>query len=104
MYQELFSGAAVTLPVRRESFRISGIRTAAQVIASWTAPRMSTGRLLFALLSTAYMLVAMQLGERDLAKALGEPYTEYRRRVPVLPFIGKRAEQVSVAPVKTQDA
>jgi protein-S-isoprenylcysteine O-methyltransferase Ste14 len=54
------------------------------VIAFWATPTMSTGHLLFAAVSTAYILVAVQLEERDLVAQLGDPYRDYRRRVSML--------------------
>lgn len=50
-------------------------------IAFWAAPTMSQGHLLFAVMTTAYMLVAISLEERDLVSHFGEPYVLYRQRV-----------------------
>jgi protein-S-isoprenylcysteine O-methyltransferase Ste14 len=54
------------------------------IIAFWSAPTMSQGRLLFAVVTTAWILIAIQIEERDLARFLGEQYHEYRRRTPML--------------------
>lgn len=54
------------------------------IIAFWAAPTMTVGRLLFAAVSTAYILVAIQLEERDLNRMLGDDYREYRRHTPML--------------------
>jgi protein-S-isoprenylcysteine O-methyltransferase Ste14 len=54
------------------------------MIAFWSAPTMSLGRLLFAFVTTAWILIAIRIEERDLEAYLGEPYSEYRRRTPML--------------------
>jgi len=51
------------------------------IIAFWAAPTMTVGHLLFTLATTAYMLVAIQLEERDMVRFHGQPYVEYRKRV-----------------------
>ena len=54
------------------------------IIAFWATPTMTAGHLLFAAVTTAYILVAVQLEEHDLVAALGDQYGAYRRRVPML--------------------
>ena len=51
--------------------------------AFWATPTMTVAHLLFALLTTGYILIAIQLEERNLAEAHPE-YVEYRKRVPML--------------------
>jgi len=51
--------------------------------AFWATPTMTVAHLVFALLTTAYILIAIQLEERDLATAHPE-YRAYRQRVPML--------------------
>lgn len=66
------------------------------IIAFWAAPVMSQGRLFFALATTAYILIAIQLEERDLLNAFGDAYRDYKSRVGMLiplPF-GRRAKPV----------
>ena len=53
-------------------------------IAFWAAPTMTAGHLLFAAATTGYVLVAVQLEERDLVAALGSKYLDYRREVRML--------------------
>jgi protein-S-isoprenylcysteine O-methyltransferase Ste14 len=52
------------------------------LIAFWATPRMSVGRLLFAVMATGYIVVAVRLEEHDLRRELGEPYLRYLERVP----------------------
>lgn len=52
------------------------------LIAFWAAPDMSRGRLLFAVATTGYILIAVRLEERDLRRQLGDDYLAYERRVP----------------------
>ena len=64
------------------------------ILAFWSAPTMSQGRLLFAIVTTAWILIAIQIEERDLAAILGEPYSEYQRRTPKLvPLLGWRRQK-----------
>jgi protein-S-isoprenylcysteine O-methyltransferase Ste14 len=60
------------------------------VIAFWSAPHMSLGRLLFALGATGYILVGIYFEERDLVAHFGERYRAYQKSVPMLLPFGKR--------------
>jgi protein-S-isoprenylcysteine O-methyltransferase Ste14 len=59
------------------------------IIAFWSAPTMTWGRLLFAAVTTIWILIAIQIEERDLVAFLGEPYLRYRERTPgLVPRLG----------------
>ena len=61
------------------------------IIAFWATPHMSVAHLLFSVATTAYILIALQLEERDLVRYHGSAYEEYRRRVSmILPFPKKK--------------
>lgn len=60
------------------------------IIAFWATPRMTVGHLIFAAATTAYILIAIQLEERDIVSVHGTAYEEYRQQVSMLLPIPKR--------------
>ena len=61
------------------------------MIAFWSAPVMTTAHLLFAVLTTGYILTAIQLEEKDLVGVFGDKYRAYRKWVPmIIPFIKRK--------------
>lgn len=62
----------------------------------WAAPIMTVAHLVFAVMTTAYILIAIQLEERDLLAAFPE-YDAYRRRTGMLlPKLGGRPQAAEI--------
>jgi protein-S-isoprenylcysteine O-methyltransferase Ste14 len=54
------------------------------IIAFWAAPTMTAGHLLFAAVTTAYIVVGALLEEHDLVEMFGDEYRRYRKSVSML--------------------
>jgi protein-S-isoprenylcysteine O-methyltransferase Ste14 len=61
------------------------------VLAFWATPAMTVAHLVFALAMTAYILIGIQLEERDLLHLHGGAYQAYRNQVSMLfPWLPKK--------------
>jgi len=93
---DLFGLRQVWLYLRGEEYRPLGFVTPGPykhvrhplyvgwLFAFWATPTMTAAHLVFAIATTAYILIAIQLEERDLVKIHGVNYANYRRQVPML--------------------
>ena len=65
------------------------------MVAFWAAPKMSVGHLVFALATTVYSLLAIQLEERDLLASHGDTYRKYREQVSmIVPYRRRRSDRL----------
>jgi protein-S-isoprenylcysteine O-methyltransferase Ste14 len=69
--------------------------------AFWFTPTMTVAHLVFALVTTAYILVAIRLEERDLVAIHGRDYERYRERTPmIVPRLPRPAADRSATPAE----
>jgi protein-S-isoprenylcysteine O-methyltransferase Ste14 len=61
------------------------------LLAVWATPTMTVGHLLFSVVITGYILIGIQLEERDLVQQFGDQYRHYRQHAAMLvPLPGRR--------------
>jgi protein-S-isoprenylcysteine O-methyltransferase Ste14 len=72
------------------------------LLAFWSTPVMTIGHLLFAAATTGYILIAIQLEERDMIAVFGKRYRRYREQVSMLiplPWRRVRLEEISAGDI-----
>lgn len=69
------------------------------IVGFWMTPTMTAAHLVFAVVTTAYIVMAIQLEEQDLVAEHRAAYERYRRRVPML-VPGARPRSTSEAPTE----
>lgn len=99
---DLFGLRQVYLNQRGEKYTPPGFRTPMLyrlvrhpimlgfIIAFWATPHMTVGHLIFSIATTAYVLIAIQLEERDLVAYHGSAYQGYQQRVSMILPLPKR--------------
>tara|TARA_R110001583_G_scaffold69450_2_gene196911 strand:+ start:1124 stop:1903 length:780 start_codon:yes stop_codon:yes gene_type:complete len=65
------------------------------LIAFWATPVMTVGHLMFTIITTLYILIAIKyLEEKDLKKFIGKEYETYQKEVPmIIPFTKMKNKQ-----------
>jgi protein-S-isoprenylcysteine O-methyltransferase Ste14 len=72
------------------------------LLTFWSAPVMTVAHLFFAVMTTAYILVAIRFEEADLMTMHGDKYRKYRNEVPMLiPALSNARENAASAKAAT---
>jgi len=113
---ELFGLRQVYLAARRRDLPATQFRTPwfykwvrhplylGFILAFWATPTMTVGHLVFALGMLGYVLVAIQLEERDLVREYGARYIAYREKVRALVPIPRRMTDCSEDTLEAKSA
>jgi protein-S-isoprenylcysteine O-methyltransferase Ste14 len=109
---DLFGTRQVWLHFKNQSYRHLPFRTplayrfvrhplyVGWIVAFWATPTMTAAHLLFAVLMTLYILIAIPFEERNLVTHFGDEYVDYRRRVGgLIPRLAKRPMPPQSEPV-----
>lgn len=95
------------LPYEQPSFTTRGLYRLVRhpiylgwLMIFWFTPTMTIAHLLFAVVTTVYILAAIRLEERDLINDIGPQYAAYRKRTRMITPLPKAAPKAAAMPAK----